>query len=86
MMNDWTITGAAGVETPSEGWVYYICPAVAAFANIHFSRYAFDPLMDHIATNDRRYYYYGFTDSFNTAVPAAIAAVLRQAWRNYFTT
>jgi hypothetical protein len=81
-MQDWTISNS--VETPVADWVYYV-NAAAAFANIHFSRYTDDAFMDHMATNDKKYYYYGFTNTFNTAVPAAIAAALQRAWADYFT-
>ena len=64
-------------------WVYYVNPN---FPGIHFSRLVDDPNRDHMATNNRAYYYYGRTRTFNTpAVPPEIQHVLINAWHDYFT-
>jgi hypothetical protein len=85
-MSDWKITGA--LENLTGNWVYYVCNGVAAFAGLHMSRHVDNPGEDHVATNDGRYYYYGFTGTFNVAAQHAGEAVrqsLVNAWKDYFT-
>lgn len=85
-MNNWHITNA--MENQTGNWVYYICTAVGAFANLHFSRHVDNPADDHMATNDRSYYYYGLTGTFNQAAQQATPAIrqaLVDAWNDYFT-
>ena len=84
-MSDWHITNAR--ENNTGNWVYYVASAaLSLFQNIHFSRHVDIPGQDHMATNDNRYYYYGYTGTFNTPnMPAAIRDALVQAWNNYFT-
>ncbi|MDI5963447.1 hypothetical protein POF50_008150 [Streptomyces sp. SL13] len=85
-MSDWKITGA--MENLTGDWVYYVCTGVAAFAQLHMSRHVDSPGDDHMATNDRRYYYYGVTGTFNAAAraaPQAVRQLLVDAWRNYYS-
>ena len=84
-MSDWSVSNS--VDIPTAGWVYYVYTAGSTiFSTIHMSRNIDDPFADHMATNDRMYYYYGYTESFNTNnIPEQIASLLKQAWSNYFT-
>jgi hypothetical protein len=81
-MSDWRQNNMA----PNE-WVYYVYTAgVAAFQALHMTRNPFDSMQDHMATNDNQYYYYGNTDSFNTAsMPDVVRNALVAAWRDFYT-
>ncbi|MFB6784525.1 hypothetical protein ACFCX0_46515 [Streptomyces sp. NPDC056352] len=84
-MQNWRITNA--MENVTGNWVYYICTAVTAFSNLHFSRHVDNPSDDHMATNDGAYYYYGATGTFNQAAQYADQSVrqaLVDAWNDYF--
>ncbi|AJT66371.1 hypothetical protein [Streptomyces chattanoogensis] len=84
-MQDWRPTNA--MENLTGNWVYYVCTAVNAFANIHFSRHVDNSAEDHMATNDGAYYYYGVTGTFNQAAQHAdqsIRQALYDAWQDYF--
>jgi hypothetical protein len=84
-MSKWQISNAASVGSPSEGWVYY---TNAAFTAIHFSRYAFDAFQDHmayVAPDGQKFYYYGFTKTFNVPPPVVIYNLLKGAWSDYFS-
>ncbi len=86
-MDNWRITNA--MENATGNWVYYICTAVASFANLHFSRHVDNPAEDHMATNDGAFYYYGVTGTFNQAAQHAdqsVRQMLIDAWNDYFTT
>ena len=82
MMTDWVITNY--VDSSLTGtWVYYLNPN---FPGIHFSRCVDDGNRDHVATNDRAYYYFGVTRTFSTpATPALTQQTLINAWNDYFT-
>lgn len=82
MMDDWTITNY--VDSSLTGtWVYY---RNHDFPGIHFSRCVDDANRDHTATDDRAYYYFGVTRTFNTpATPAVTQRQLIDAWNDYFT-
>jgi len=81
-MDNWEVTTYRD-STLTGIWVYYKNPN---FANIHFSRCVDDPNRDHMATDDRAYYYFGMTQTFNTpAVPEATQRILISAWQDYFT-
>ena len=84
-MNDWVITSYRDSSLTGT-WVYYINPVNPKFANIHFSRCVDGGNRDHMATNDRAYYYFGMTKTFNTPdVPHATQEILINAWEDYFT-
>ena len=84
-MDDWEITNYRDSSLTGT-WVYYRNPVDPNFANIHFSRCCDDPNRDHMATNDRAYYYFGVTNTFNPfAVPLGTQQTLISAWQDYFT-
>ena len=84
-MDDWVITDYRDSSLTGT-WVYYMNSVNPNFANIHFSRCVDDPNRDHTATNDRAYYYFGQTNTFNTAaVPLGTQQTLISAWQDYFT-
>ena len=81
MMN-WVITNYTDSSLTGI-WVYYVNPN---FRGIHFSRCIDDSDRDHMATDDRLYYHYGKTRTFNTpAIPPEMQDFLMRAWRDYFT-
>lgn len=84
-MGNWKITSA--LENLTGNWVYYVYSAAnVIYQGIHFSRHMDNPYDDHMATNDRMYYYYGNTESFNTPnIPPQTRDKLINAWRDYFS-
>ncbi|WP_445249343.1 hypothetical protein [Microcoleus sp. OTE_8_concoct_300] len=84
-MGDWKLTNAK--ENLTGNWVYYVYSAAnALYQGIHFSRHVDNSYDDHIATDDRMYYYYGNTRSFNTPnIPQQIRDTLIKAWQDYFS-
>lgn len=84
-MQDWRPTNA--MENLTGNWVYYVCTAINAFANIHMSRNMEDRSRDHVATNDGAYYYFGNSGTFNQAAQRADESdrqALFNAWTDYF--
>ncbi|MEM7592881.1 MAG: hypothetical protein AAF383_15415 [Cyanobacteria bacterium P01_A01_bin.83] len=85
MMKDWKVANYvdSGLNN-KETWVYY---KNSKFPDIHFSRSVThsDGSKDHIATDDKKYYYYGKSNSFNTNVSSTTSKKLKDAWKDYFT-
>ena len=82
MMINWVISNYKD-RSLTGAWVYYLNPN---FPGIHFSRSVDDPRLDHMATNDGQYYYFGVTKTFNThTTPLETQLTLIAAWRDYFT-
>ncbi|HBB88613.1 MAG TPA: hypothetical protein DC047_13460 [Blastocatellia bacterium] len=82
MMDDWKITNYVDPTLPGT-WVYYRNPN---FPNLHFSRCVDDGDRDHVATDDRVFYYFGVLKTFNTpAIPLHTQRTLIDAWNDYFT-
>lgn len=81
MMNDWTVSN---FSDPAYGqtWVYKANPA---FPGIHFSYSVSHANDTHMATDDRVSYYFGVTKTFNTTHRQADEAVLKAAWKDYYT-
>lgn len=81
-MSNWVITNYRDSSLTGT-WVYYVNPN---FRGIHFSRCVDDHDRDHMATDDRVYYYYGVTRTFNTpATPLYTQNRLINAWNDFFT-
>ena len=83
-MDDWRVSSYTDPDLGQHGttWVYYENPS---FSELHLSRSVDSPQRDHTALNDRTYYYFGVTGTFNAAPPQAIANRLIDAWSDYFT-
>ncbi|HEY1997068.1 hypothetical protein [Paraburkholderia sp.] len=85
MMDDWKVSNYTEPSNDNGVWMYYQNPT---FPDLHMSRCVDTLTRDHMATNDRTYYYYGMTKpaTFNTAhVPQHTQALLTSAWKDYFT-
>ncbi|MCL6293908.1 hypothetical protein [Jejuia spongiicola] len=83
MMTDWKISNYTDPLHINQTWVYYTNPN---FPNIHMSRSVDNPNQDHMATNNRLYYYYGVTNTFNVfGIPLVVQTNLTDAWKDYFT-
>jgi len=83
-MDDWVITNYRDSSLTGP-WVYYRNLVNPNFADIHFSRCVDDSNRDHMATNDRAYYYFGVTNTFNpVVVPQGTQQTLIDAWQDYF--
>ncbi|WP_211830367.1 hypothetical protein [Kistimonas asteriae] len=82
MMPDWIVSNFED-DSLNESWVYY---KNKNYAEIHFSRSIDEPVRDHMATDDRKFYYFGHTKTFNRDdVPSNIINRLVNAWDDYFT-
>ncbi len=83
-MLDWVITNYVDPEVGGGIWVYR---RSSTFPEIHLSQCVDDRTRDHMATDDRRHYYFGVTATYSNAnTPQYIRDELLRAWNDYFTT
>ncbi len=83
MMNEWKVSNCIDLEGVGETWIYY---ESEKFPDIHMSRCLSDGNRDHMATNDKQYYFFGVGGTKNTAnMPYTVEQQLKQAWEDYFS-